>query len=529
MDRGTEQAIVGRAYGFGWLITVLGIGQIFAWGSSYYLLAVLAKPIADDTGWPLAWVVGGVSVGLLVAGIVSPRVGRTIQHRGGRPVLAVSTILLAVGLGVLAIAQTLPVYLLAWIVLGIGMGAGLYDPAFATLGRLYGAAARSSITTLTLFGGFASTVCWPISAVLVTHFGWRGTCLIYAAFHLIVLLPAYLRAVPREAEYQEDQTVASGTTESVSTPRVIRSPVFFGLLATTLTLSAVISTLFSVHLLTILQSRGIDLAVAVALGAVIGPLQFGARAIEFFIARYHHPVWTQFASTLLVGIGVAALWMAVPVLAVPIVFYGAGIGLESIARGTLPLALFAGPRYAVVMGRLAMPSRIAQAAAPPIGAALLGAYGPGGVLATFVVVAGVNFALATAMLVTVRIATAKPRPRTKGSDGLTRPSDLIAAFVAAFNRGDPDETASFYAEDAINHQLIRDPVQGRTAIREMLATDFVRTRMVCIAENIFEDGHWAILEWKDGLGLRGCSLFHIQDDKIVFQRGYWDRAARLCT
>ena len=525
MDSDTEQAMARPAHGFGWLITVLGVGQIFAWGSSYYLLAVLAQPMSADTGWPITWVVGGVSLGLLVAGLVSPRVGRLIQHRGGRPVLAAGAILLAIGLGVLAIAQTLPVYLLAWIVLGIGMGAGLYDPAFATLGRLYGNAARSSITTLTLFGGFASTVCWPISAFLVTHFGWRGTCLTYAAFHLIVLLPAYLRAVPQETEYRDERPINSSASESVSAPPFVNSWVFFGLLATTLMLSAVISTLLSVHLLTILQSRGIGLAAAVALGVVIGPFQFGARAIEFFIARYHHPVWTQFASTLLVGVGVVTLWMALPVLTVPIVFYGAGIGLEAIARGTLPLALFAGPRYAVVMGRLAMPGRMAQAAAPPIGAALLSAYGPGGTLATLVLVAGVNFVLATVMLVSVRTATAKLKPQIKG-----RPSDLVAAFVAAFNRGDPDEMASFYAEDAINHQLIRDPAQGRAAIRDMFATDFVRTRMICIAEKIFEDGQWAILEWKDPFGLRGCSFFHIQDGKIVFQRGYWDRpSARPCT
>jgi MFS family permease len=391
-----------RTPGFGLLITALGVAQIFAWGSSYYLMAVVAKPIADDTGWPLAWVVGGLSLGLLVAGLVSPRVGRLIQRRGGRPVLAASTVLLAAGLGILALAQTLPVYLAAWVVIGIGMGAGLYDPAFATLGRLYGEAARPAITTLTLFGGFASTVCWPLSAFLVSHVGWRGTCLAYAAFHLIVLLPAYLYAVPREAEHQKAHAVSSAAAANVSSPRVAHSPIFFTLLATAITLSAMISTLLSVHLLTILQSRGIDLAAAVALGALVGPSQVGARTIEFFIARYHHPIWTKVVSTLLVAIGVAALWASLPLLAVPLVFYGAGIGLESIARGTLPLALFAGPRYAVVMGRLAMPSLIAQAAAPSIGAVLLGAYGTGGTLATLVAVAAVNFILATTMLVSLK-------------------------------------------------------------------------------------------------------------------------------
>ena len=181
------------------VISALGVTQIFAWGSSYYLPAVLAKPIAADTGWSLSWVVGGLSLGLLIAGLVSPWVGRAIARRGGRPVLAVSAGLLAAGLSALALAHSLPAFLIAWLVIGLGMGAGLYDPAFATLGRLYGQGGRSAITTLTLFGGFASTVCWPLSAFLDAHLGWRGACLVYAGFQLAVALPAYLFVLPRES------------------------------------------------------------------------------------------------------------------------------------------------------------------------------------------------------------------------------------------------------------------------------------------------------------------------------------------
>ncbi len=384
------------------IIATLGVGQIFAWGSSYYLLAVLAKPITDDTGWPLGWVIGGVSLGLLVAGLVSLWVGRTIGRHGGRFVLASSTVLLATGLGILGIAHTIVVYFVAWLIIGAGMGAGLYDPAFATLGRLYGEAARPAITKLTLFGGFASTVCWPLSAFLVTHVGWRGTCFAYAAFHVTVMLTLYLSVVPRGSErpHEHITNVGSGSIRSAS--RVANTRFFFGLLATAITLSAVISTLLSVHLLTILRSRGIDLAAAVALGALVGPSQVGARTIELFIARHHHPIWTKIASTLLVATGVGALWISLPVLAVPLVLYGAGIGLESIARGTLPLVLFAGPRYAAIMGRLAMPSLIAQAAAPSIGAALLSAYGAKGVLATLTTVAVVNFVFSVTMFVILK-------------------------------------------------------------------------------------------------------------------------------
>ncbi len=340
------------------VITGLGIAQIFAWGSSYYLLAVLAKPIVRDTGWPFPWIIGGVSLGLLVAGLVSPRVGRAIARYGGRPVLAISAILLAVGLALLGYAQSLPAYFLAWVIIGLGMGAGLYDPAFATLGRLYGQAARPAITTLTLFGGFASTVCWPLSAYLVTHLGWREACWSYAAIHLFVLVPLYLFALPREVAFREPPpepiTGREGLVGDVGQGRNLNR-VLFGLVAMAITLSAMISTLVSVHLLTILQSRGLTLGAAVALGALVGPCQVGARTIEFFIARYHHPIWTKVVATSLVALGVVALWVSVPIIALSLVCYGAGIGLESIARGTLPLALFPGPQYAVTMGRLAMP------------------------------------------------------------------------------------------------------------------------------------------------------------------------------
>ncbi len=390
------------------VITGLGIGQIFAWGASYYLPAVLAKPIVEDTGWSLPWVIGGLSLGLLVAGLVSPWMGRTIGQRGGRPVLMASTVLLAAGLCLLALTPSIPVYLAAWVLIGTGMGAGLYDPAFATLGRLYGETARSAITTLTLFGGFASTVCWPLSAFLVTHLGWRGTCFAYAAFYLAVLLPIYYATLPREAGPSQLPPAPVTPPIDAPAPLVVQTRLLFVLLAVAITLSAMISTLLSVHLLTILQSRGVSLAAAVALGALVGPSQVGARTIEFFIARYHHPIWTKLVSTLLVALGVSALWASLPILALPLVFYGAGIGLESIARGTLPLVLFAGPRYAATVGRLAMPSLMAQAAAPSIGAVLLNSYGVGGTLATLTVVAAVNFALACAIFMHLKWGAKSP-------------------------------------------------------------------------------------------------------------------------
>jgi len=389
------------------IITALGLGQILAWGSSYYLLAVLAGPIAADTGWTLPWVVGGISLGLLAAAIASPWVGRAIEQRGGRPVLAASSVLLAVGLLGLALAQSIPAYLGAWIVIGIGMGAGLYDPAFGTLGRLYGTSARSAITMLTLFGGFASTACWPLSALFVSCLGWRGACLAYAGLHLVVALPLYWFLLPKERQRTERAgpkaaaPVQGGAAVPIADVRTRR--LVLGFLTVGITLSAMISTVLSVHLLTVLQGRGIALASAVAFGTLVGPCQVGARLIEAAIARYHHPIWTKIASAALVAAGLATLCSGQPIIAVALVFYGAGIGLESIARGTLPLALFGSAGYATLMGRLAIPSLIAQAASPSIGAFLIDGIGSEAMLRVLLATAGVN------MLVVLTLLALLPR------------------------------------------------------------------------------------------------------------------------
>ncbi|TDQ84093.1 putative MFS family arabinose efflux permease [Dongia mobilis] len=371
------------------VVPALGIAQILAWGSSYYLPAVLAQPIALDTGWALSWVVGGLSLGLLVAGLASPLVGRRIRRHGGRPILAMSSLLLSGGLAGLALAPNLPAFIAAWVVMGLGMGAGLYDPAFSTLGHLYGHGARQHITTLTLFGGFASTACWPLSALLVSELGWRGACFSYAVLHLLVCLPLYWKGLPTAPAEPVPDPVAPESRPGI-TPATGR---LFILLAATLMIGAVLSTLMSVHLLTILQARDISLAAAVALGALVGPSQVSARFIEMLVGRYHHPIWTKIASVSFVALGLGLLWFEIPLIACAMIFYGAGIGLESIARATLPLTLFGPDDYAPIMGRLARPSLIAQAAAPALGALLIQFMGPVGGLGIVVLLACGNVVL----------------------------------------------------------------------------------------------------------------------------------------
>jgi predicted MFS family arabinose efflux permease len=354
------------------VVSAIGVSQILAWGSSYYLPAVLAGPIAADTGWPLAWIVGALSIGLVVSGVVSPRVGHLIERFGGRTVLAPSAILLAVGLLAAGLAPTLPVFVGAWVVIGFGMGAGLYDPAFSALGRLYGEHARPAITQVTLFGGFASTVCWPLTALIESQFGWRGACLAYAAVHLLVVLPLYLTCLPREARKSQQAPTNGGPPSGTLRPD--QRPAFL-LLAAGLTLAYLIMTVIAVHLLALLQSQGLALAAAVGLGALVGPSQVAGRVLEMTFGRRTHPVWSLLASAVLVAVGLGLLVGAPGVVAAGIVLYGMGSGIRSIARGTVPLALFGRDGYAILMGRLGLPTLLATAAAPMVGTWLLDAFG----------------------------------------------------------------------------------------------------------------------------------------------------------
>lgn len=363
------------------------------WGSSFYLLSVLVAPITKDTGWPLGWVIGGLSVGLLVAGLVSPRVGAFIGEHGGRPVLAFAAVVLAVGLGVLGLAPNLPVYLAGWLFVGLGMGTGLYDPAFATLGRLYGAEARPAITTLTLWGGFASTVCWPLSAFLIEQVGWRGTCLAYAGLHLAVTLPLVLLVIPRPPA----SVVARSERPAQGVHLDAREWRAFLLMAGVLTLGGTVMAMVSVHLITLLQARGVALSSAVAYGALIGPSQVGARIVEMAGKGRYHPLWTLIAAMVLVALGIAMLAAGLPVVGLALVLYGAGNGIYSIARGTVPLALFGPERYAPLVGRLARPGLVAQALAPSLGAVVLTYAGTDATYAVLTVVALANVALALSL------------------------------------------------------------------------------------------------------------------------------------
>lgn len=372
LDSQTQPQPINR----GLVISALGIGQILAWGTSFYFPAVFVTAIVADTGWSFGLVVSGTSIGLLVAGLISPKVGHIIDRHGGRPVLLASSLFYAAGLIGVGLSPNLPVYLMSWAVIGIGMGTGLYDAVFAALGRLYGSNARGPITNLTLFGGFASTVCWPLSAFMIEHTGWRMACLIYAAMHLLIVLPLQMAVVRRASVIAGSPKEETGGAKPPIPARIENEGLVFALVALVLSLAAGIGSIVIVNFMIFLQARGVDYAVAVSLGTLFGPAQVGARVVERLFGTHYHPIWTMIASCVLMAIGLILLFGHFPILVLVILLYGAGYGISWIGRGTLPLALFGPIRFPRLMGKIAFPSLIVQALAPSAGAWMIEAGGP---------------------------------------------------------------------------------------------------------------------------------------------------------
>jgi MFS family permease len=373
------------------VICALGFAQILGWGCSFYFPAVFAKPIIAETGWPLSYVVGGTSIGLLIGGLISPRVGRLIGRYGGRPVLLSSSVLFAVGLIGIGVSTSLPMYLAFWAVVGLGMGTGLYDATFAALGRMYGHEARGPITTLTLYGGFASTVCWPFSALMIDLAGWRNACLIYAAIHLLVSLPLQALVVRRASS--DEMSAGDADPASAAKRTMPNEAAIFVLLAIAMSLAAGIGGILIINLLIFLQARGLDFATSVAIGAMFGPSQVAARGVEWMFGNKYHPVWTLIVGCVLMAIALVMLYGGVPALILAIVIFGSGFGISWVARGTVPLALFGAARYPEMIGRLALPSLVVQAVAPTIGAWLIERIGADATIGLLTVCALTNVVL----------------------------------------------------------------------------------------------------------------------------------------
>ncbi|CAM3939803.1 MFS transporter [Pseudomonas reidholzensis] len=358
--------------------------QIFVWGGSFFLLAVMGEPIMRDTGWGSQWVYGALSLSLMISALLAPISSRLVARHGGRVQLACSGLIVALGLLIVAASETLPVFLLAWAVIGIGMAAGLYEALFSTLGALYAERAGRAITGITLISGFATTLAWPLVAWAIEHVGWRATCVGYALL-LMLATPLYLKVLPGGGRLRQ----VKGSTEQ-SSPPVDRR--LYALLIWIFALGAITMTAISVQLVAVLQGLGYSLAAAIALASLLGPSQVASRVLQM-IAGKRHPIWTALVSAVLVAIGMLLVAFAPGATAVGLLLYGLGNGLRAIVRGLLPLVLMPASQYVALMGRMSRPSLIGQALTPLVGGYLMQHFGAMGVLVTLCSLAVINVVL----------------------------------------------------------------------------------------------------------------------------------------
>lgn len=344
-------------------IGILGFTQIAAWGALYYAFAILAADIQRELGWRAEIVFGAFSWSLLVAGLAATPVGILLDRHGGRIVMGCGSLMCGAGLIALSMAHSILHYFAAWTVIGIAMAAVLYEAAFATITRQFKLGARKGISRLTLFGGLASTVFWPLTLKMNGQFGWRETYLIYGLLQLLVCAP--LHAMLSGANAQAVSTVAQ-PVRHYTLQEAVRHPTFWKLAFAFATNSFVFSAL-SVHLIPLLQQFGHPLAAIVWFTALIGPLQVIGRIGEMTFADRTRP---QSVGKITFGSLPAALLALLFLgqhqwaIAAFCALYGLGNGILTIVRGTIPQALFGTENYGAISGAMAGPSLVAKAAAP---------------------------------------------------------------------------------------------------------------------------------------------------------------------
>lgn len=387
------------------LVAGLGVAQIISWGSIYYAFAVLLEPLERELGASRSAVAGAFSVALLASGLCVPWFGSIIDRAGGRGVMTLGSLGAALLLALLSSAHSLPALYAIWAGLGVIMAATLYEPAFVVIAQSFRANPRRALTVLTLFGGFASTVFWPLTTWLVEHFGWRDAVLFLAAINLIVCMPLHAALVP-------PRRPAPGG--HVARPRR-RGEAFrrawsnrrFKVLALAFLAHYVVVSAVATHLIALLLARGLSPAAAAGIGALIGPMQVVGRVLEFGVSGRLRIGLVGRIAALALPAALAALAIADTRLLWLTLFamlYGAGNGAMTVVRAALPVEMFGREDYGAITGALAAPGLIARAAGPFLAAVLWTALG--GYEATTLVLMSVALFGALAFFQATRVALA---------------------------------------------------------------------------------------------------------------------------
>ena len=353
-------------------VAAIGFGQMLAWGSSYYLAAILAPVMAKHFGLPTVAVFAMFSAALLVSAVLGPWAGQRVDRLGGRRVLQHSNVLFAIAHLVLATAQGPVTLTLGWLLLGAAMPFGLYDAAMSTLVRLYREDARRSIVAVTLIAGFASSVAWPLTHYVESHLGWRNACLMWAWLHLTVGLALHRYGVPNVVSAVRH--AAQGDQPSASLP----GRKVMWLLAAIFAATGFVFASLAAHLPRLLQDAGATTQAAVVAASLVGVFQVGGRVFDAVWLKRLHPFVSAKLSTALHPIGALLLLaLGAPLAALFTALHGAGVGLMTIVKGTLPLALFGPTGFGQRAGLLEAPSRVMQAVAPVLFSLLLDGLGAG--------------------------------------------------------------------------------------------------------------------------------------------------------
>jgi MFS family permease len=355
-------------------VNALGITQITAWGTSFYCLGVLAKPIANETGWAISTIFLGFSVALVVMSLISTSVGRLIDRMGARAVMSIGTVIVSAGLLGLSQVRDVATYLAAWAVLGVGMRCCLYDAAFAALVQAVPSRGRLAISYLTLYGAYASTVFWVIGHYLNEAHGWRGTLIIFAAINLAVCLPLNWLGLSRRERATEPATEPAAAKAAEASPdgpllegrlRIVGIALF----ALIMSLNGFVFGVVSLQLVPLLEAAGLAGATAVWVASLKGHGQFAGRLVEIFFGRNLRAMTVARIAIgvlppalLLLMVARGELWLLVTFT----LLLGASQGVITIVRGAVPLALFGTEGYGAVLGLIATPILLVNAFSPTL-------------------------------------------------------------------------------------------------------------------------------------------------------------------
>src|SRR5262245_60592145 len=355
--------------------------QITAGGTTSRCLGVLAGPISRDTGWTRGFVFLGFTVAVLTMGVVSNAVGRMIDRRGARAVMTLGTVLVSVGLFGLSQARSQAVYLIVWAFLGVGMRLCLSYAAFAALVPAAPSRGRTAISYLTLFGAFASSVFWVIGHALDELLGWRQTLVAFALINLVVCLPLHWFGLGRRESDRSARPAAGPVASRDGPPLEGRTrSIAIALFALIMSLNGFVFGVISVQLVPLLEAAGLATATAVWIASLKGVAQFGGRVVEIVFGRNLRAITV---GRIAIGILPPALALLltgtgnVPLVVAFTLLMGASQGVITIVRGAVPLALFGAKGYGAVLGLIATPVLVVNAASPTVFAWIVDRWGWG--------------------------------------------------------------------------------------------------------------------------------------------------------